>query len=132
MNEPALRQPSANCRWPMTGEAWRTLVDELGRLRTDVAVHSGAGAPDPRVIHVPVFKTARRLDVLSAVLDASEKVHETRSSRHRASGDAPRGGRRLGDVRVGLSRGRRSDPRLDLSRFSPRGCGPGMRARRQG
>jgi len=76
MNEPAIRQPSASRRWPMTGEAWRTLVDELGRLRTDVAVLSGAGAPDPGVVHVPVFKAARRLDVLSAVLDASEKVHE--------------------------------------------------------
>ena len=76
MNEPAIRQPSANRRWPMTGEAWRTLVDELGQLRTDVAVLSGAGAPDPSVVHLPAFKAARRLDVLSTVLDASEKVHE--------------------------------------------------------
>jgi hypothetical protein len=76
MNEPAIRRPSANRRWPMTGAAWRTLVDELGRLRTDVAVLSGAGATDPGVVHVPVFKAARRLDVLSAVLDASEKIRE--------------------------------------------------------
>jgi len=76
MNEPAIRQPSANRRWPMTGEAWLTLVDELGQLRIDVAGLSGAGAPDPSVVHLPAFKAARRLDVLSAVLDAAEKVHE--------------------------------------------------------
>ena len=76
MNEPAIRQPSANRRWPMTGEAWLTLVDELGQLRIDLAVLAGAGAPDDGVVHLPAFKAARRLDVLSAVLDASEKVHE--------------------------------------------------------
>ena len=37
MNQPAIRQPSANQRWPMTGEAWLTLVDELGQLRIDMA-----------------------------------------------------------------------------------------------
>ena len=41
MNEPAIRQPSANRRWPMTGEAWLTLVDELGQLRVDVAALAG-------------------------------------------------------------------------------------------
>jgi hypothetical protein len=76
MNEPAIRQPSANQRWPMTGDAWLTLVDELGQLRVDVASLAGAGAPVDGVIHLPAFKAARRLDVLSAVLDASEKVHE--------------------------------------------------------
>jgi hypothetical protein len=76
MSEPAIRQPSANQRWPMTGEAWLTLVDELGQLRIDVAALAGAGAPHDSVVHIPVFKAARRLDVLSAVLDASEKVHE--------------------------------------------------------
>lgn len=75
MNEPAIRPPSINRRWPMTEEAWRTLVDELGQLRIDVAVLSGTGAPDPSVVHLPTFKAARRLDVLSAVLDASDKVH---------------------------------------------------------
>jgi hypothetical protein len=49
----------------MTEEAWRTLVDELGQLRIDVAVLSGTGAPDPSAIHLPAFKAARRLDVLS-------------------------------------------------------------------
>jgi hypothetical protein len=76
MNEPVIRQPAVNRRWPMTGEAWLTLVDELSQLRIDVAVLAGAGAPDASLVHLPVFKAARRLDVLSAVLDASEKVHE--------------------------------------------------------
>lgn len=30
MNEPAIRQPSTNRRWPMTEQAWRTLVGEVG------------------------------------------------------------------------------------------------------
>ncbi len=76
MNELAVRPPSANQRWPMTGEAWLTLVDELGQLRMDVAALAGAGAQNDGVVHIPVFKAARRLDVLSAVLDASEKVHD--------------------------------------------------------
>jgi hypothetical protein len=76
MNEPAIRQPSANQRWPMTGEAWRTLADELGQLRIGLAVLSGAGAPDHSVVHLPALEAGRRLDVLSAVLDASEQVHE--------------------------------------------------------
>lgn len=76
MNAPAIRQPSAAQRWPMTGEAWLTLVDELGRLRVDLAALAGAGPPNAGVVHLPVFKAARRLDALSAVLDASEKVHE--------------------------------------------------------
>lgn len=76
MNEPAIRQPSANQRWPMTGEAWLTLVDELGQLRTDLATLAGKNAPRDGVVHLPVFKAVRRLDVLSAVLDAAEKVHE--------------------------------------------------------
>ena len=76
MNAPAIRQPSANQRWPMTGGAWRSLVDELGQLRIEVAALARAGAPDNGVVHFPVFKATRRFDVLSAVLDASEKVHE--------------------------------------------------------
>lgn len=76
MNEPAIRQASANLRWPMTGEAWLTLVDELGQLRNDLAVLAEAGAPDDGVVHLPAFKAARRFDVLSAVFDAAHKVHE--------------------------------------------------------
>ncbi len=75
MNEPAIRPRSASQRWPMTREAWLALVDEIGQLRIDLGVLGGA-APDDGVVHLPVLKAARRFDVLTAVLDASEKVHE--------------------------------------------------------
>ena len=76
MSELAIRQPSASQRWPMTGGAWHTLVDELGRLRADVVTLAGVSAPNGGVVHLPVVKAARRLDVLTAVLDASELIHE--------------------------------------------------------
>jgi transcription elongation GreA/GreB family factor len=59
----------------MTGEAWFTLVDELGRLRTDAV--SLAGELADGVVDLAVIKAARRLDVLSAVLDAAERIHES-------------------------------------------------------
>ena len=62
MSELAIRQPSANQRWPMTGEAWLTLVDELGRLRTDVVSLAGASSPHDGVVDLPVVKAARRLE----------------------------------------------------------------------
>jgi transcription elongation GreA/GreB family factor len=75
MTELATRRPSREQRWPMTREAWLTLVDELGRLRADVA--SLAGELADGVVDLTVIKAARRLDVLSAVLDAAERIHES-------------------------------------------------------
>jgi len=75
MTELATRRPSREQRWPMTREAWLTLVDELGRLRADVA--SLAGELADGVVDLGVIKAARRLDVLSAVLDAAERIHES-------------------------------------------------------
>jgi transcription elongation GreA/GreB family factor len=57
----------------MTQEAWLTLVDELGRLRADVV--SLAREPTQGVVDLAVVMAARRLDVLSAVLDAAEQIH---------------------------------------------------------
>jgi hypothetical protein len=74
MTEMAIRQPSHKRRWPMTREAWLTLVDELGRLRTDVV--SPAAELAHGVVDLAVVKAARRLDVLSAVLEAAEQIHE--------------------------------------------------------
>jgi transcription elongation GreA/GreB family factor len=74
MTELAIRRPSNQRRWPMTREAWLTLVDELGRLRTDVVSLAGELAHD--VADLAVVRAVRRLDVLSAVLDAAEQVHE--------------------------------------------------------
>ena len=75
MTELATRRASREQRWPMTGEAWFTLVDELGRLRSDVA--SLAGELTDGVVDLAVIKAARRLDVLSSVLDAAERIHES-------------------------------------------------------
>jgi transcription elongation GreA/GreB family factor len=58
----------------MTKEAWLTLVDELGRLRSDVA--SLAGGLAHGVADLAVVKAVRRLDVLSAVFDSAEQIHE--------------------------------------------------------
>ena len=74
MTELAIRRPSSQQRWPMTREAWLTLVDELGRLRSDVA--SLAGELADGVVDLAAIKGARRLHVLSAVRDAAERIHE--------------------------------------------------------
>jgi transcription elongation GreA/GreB family factor len=75
MAELATRRPSREQRWPMTREAWFALVDELARLRADLA--SLAGELADGVVDLAVIKAARRLDVLSAVLDAAERIHES-------------------------------------------------------
>lgn len=69
----AIRHHPHEQRWPMTPEAWDTLVNELGRLRADVV--SLAGDVAEGVTDLAVVMTARRLDVLSAVLDAAEQIH---------------------------------------------------------
>lgn len=78
MNELATRRPSAPRRWPMTGEAWLALVHELGHLRT--ALTSVAEDVADGVADLEVTRAARRLDVLSAVLDAAERIHEPDSA----------------------------------------------------
>ncbi len=74
MNELALRPPSFRVPWPMTHEAWLTLVDEVAILRADVA--SQPGELDGGVVDFRMVKAARRLEVLSAVLDVAERVDE--------------------------------------------------------
>jgi hypothetical protein len=75
MTMPALRPRTTSRRWPMTAAAWSALVDELVRLRGDLAVLTGASAPDEGVVHLPIAEAARRLDVLSAVLAPAQRVH---------------------------------------------------------
>ena len=75
MSEPAIRRPSANRRWLMTTEAWRSLVDEVSGLRADVAALAGE-VRDDGVLHLPATRAARRLEVLSGVLDAAERVDD--------------------------------------------------------
>lgn len=78
MNELAIRRPSSQRQWPMTGEAWLSLVDELGRLRTDLT--SFAGDLVDGVSDLEVTRASRRLEVLSAVLDTAERVNEPESA----------------------------------------------------
>lgn len=67
-------QPSATGpRWPMTREARLALIDELERLRRDVA---GAFLPTDGLIHLPVAKAERRLEVLTSVLDLADEVDD--------------------------------------------------------
>ena len=74
MSDPAVRRVSPARRWPMTGEAWRRLVDELERLRADVVVLAGGAPPNDGIVHLPVTQAARRLETLTAVLDNAEEV----------------------------------------------------------
>ncbi|MFL5688724.1 MAG: GreA/GreB family elongation factor [Chloroflexota bacterium] len=76
MNELAIRQPSPQRPWPMTNEAWLTLVDEVGRLRAERAGSAAPSVRDDGLVHLQAFNAVRRLDLLSAVLDASERVDE--------------------------------------------------------
>lgn len=71
MNERAIQQ-SPSHRWPMTGEARRALVDEVARLRRDLDTAAGGGHVVDGVIHLPVAKAGRRLEMLSAVVESAE------------------------------------------------------------
>ena len=60
----------------MTSHARATLVEEIERLRRDVETEAGAAVGADGVIHLPVAKAARRLEVLSAVLDLAVPVDD--------------------------------------------------------
>jgi hypothetical protein len=77
VSETAIRQLSATERWPMTAEAWDTLLDEVGRLRADVVTLAGATAFDDGVVYLPVARAARRFEMLTAVLNGAEQVQES-------------------------------------------------------
>lgn len=66
------RKPSAT-RLPMTSEAWRSLVDEVARLRQDVAEAAGRGLEEG-IGNAILAQLSRRLATLSAALDAAEVV----------------------------------------------------------
>ena len=74
MNQRATQPASAAARWPMTSHAHAALIDEIDRLRDDVEAEAGRAIDGDGVIHLPVAKAARRLEVLSAVLEAVELV----------------------------------------------------------
>ena len=62
--------------WPMTPEAWSRLVDEVSRLRSDVAVMAGAEGEDG-VVQLPFAQAARRLETLLDAQVRAEIVAES-------------------------------------------------------
>ena len=85
---------------------------------------------DDGVVHLPVLKAARRFDVLSAVLDASEKVHEP-DRRDRASSDARPGGRATRSPTRSFSQGMATRYKAGSPPIPPRSCSHGLHTRRQ-
>ncbi|HEY7024539.1 MAG TPA: GreA/GreB family elongation factor [Candidatus Limnocylindrales bacterium] len=63
-------------KWPMTAEAHAQLLDELAKLRRDVATPGGQGLEDG-VVRLPIVHAARRLEVLGTVVDAATITDET-------------------------------------------------------
>jgi len=61
--------------WPLTREAWDLLVDEIARLRQDLASMAGEGLEEG-IIHLPVALTAKRLETLRDVVDRCHVVDE--------------------------------------------------------
>jgi transcription elongation factor GreA len=63
----------------MTSEAWRSLVDEVARLRQDVAEAAGRGLEEG-IGHAVVAQLSRRLMTLTAALDAADVVPDDGSA----------------------------------------------------
>ncbi len=60
----------------MTAEAWSRLVDEVSRLRHDVAIMAGA-EPEGGVVQLPFAQAARRLETLLDSQVRAQIVTET-------------------------------------------------------
>ena len=61
--------------WPLTSEARDHLVGELARLRADVAGMAGEGLEEG-VLRLPIAMAARRLEILTGVLERSLVVDD--------------------------------------------------------
>ena len=57
-------------RWVMTPEAHTALLDQLAQLRRDVSVLAGQGLEEG-IVRLPIAQAARRLQVLTSVVDAA-------------------------------------------------------------
>jgi transcription elongation GreA/GreB family factor len=60
----------------MTAEARRSLIDDVVELRSEVARLAGRNEALDGVAHHPVTTLARRLEVLTGVLDEAEETDE--------------------------------------------------------
>lgn len=65
--------------WPMTPDAWSRLVDEVSRLRRDVAVLAGA-EPEAGVVQLPFAQAARRLETLLEAQAGAEIIADSCSA----------------------------------------------------
>jgi transcription elongation GreA/GreB family factor len=63
-------------RWPMTPEAWRALADELALLRVDLTTLASAADEGDGLVDFRVAQTARRLDLLTGVLESAEAIDD--------------------------------------------------------
>lgn len=75
MTDLAIVRRTERRAWPMTSEAQRQLADEVADLRRDALMLAG-GVSDDDVIRLPVAQAARRLETLSAVLEAAVVVED--------------------------------------------------------
>ncbi len=67
---------AANARpWPLTSDAQSKLIDEIARLRHEVAALSGQGLEEG-IVRLPIALAERRLQVLIGVLNAAELVDD--------------------------------------------------------
>jgi transcription elongation factor GreA len=76
MTSLALEARSNSSRWPMTEEAWHALAAELANLRGHIAAIASENAEADHVIKFRLVQAARRLEVLTSVFHAAERVDE--------------------------------------------------------
>jgi transcription elongation GreA/GreB family factor len=61
--------------WPLTSRALRQLIDEVARLRQDLSSLTSQGLEEG-IIQLPVAVAARRIEVLTDVLERAELVDD--------------------------------------------------------
>lgn len=71
-------QPIEKTRlWPLTSDARSQLIEEIARVREDIALLTGQGLEEG-IVRPPVALAARRIETLKDVLDRAELVDGTR------------------------------------------------------
>jgi transcription elongation GreA/GreB family factor len=75
MREAATQSSGSPRRWPITSDARTRLIDEIARLRRDLAAVANQGLEEG-IVSLPVAIGARRLGTLSQVLEACEVVDD--------------------------------------------------------
>jgi transcription elongation factor GreA len=76
MPDTAIRTTENARLWPLTSDARSQLIDEIARLRQDIASLTGQGLEEG-IVRLPVAIAARRLETLKGVLDRCDIVDDT-------------------------------------------------------